>query len=295
MNPRTSQHHRLGGTTVQRARITPRTRRSLTVLGAVLTVAALAGCGATATPEPRDGTATASDELSGTLTVAAAASLQEAFTELTAAFTREHPGVEFAALSTDGSSVLGAQIIAGAPVDVFASADQKNMDKVADAGLLASDPVPFATSSLEIAVPAGNPRGIATLADLARTGSGGTPPVVVICAPEVPCGAASRTLLERDGVSLRPASEEQSVSGVVTKLTSGEADAGLVYRSDVLASAGALEGIEIPGSRDAAGLYLAAPLSDSASPAAARAFAEYLASEDAQALLRRLGFGAADE
>ncbi|WP_346730633.1 molybdate ABC transporter substrate-binding protein [Leucobacter allii] len=226
------------------------------------------------------------------MTVSAAASLQPAFEELAAAFTEQHAAVDVE-LAFDGSSVLAAQIIGGAPVDVFASADAANMTKVADEGLLAADPVRFATSSLQIAVAPGNPLGIETLADLAAPGAGGEAPIVVLCAAEVPCGAASHRLLERDGVALVPASEEQNVTAVLTKVANGEADAGLVYRSDVLRAEGDVEGIGIDGSVEAAGSYLIAPIAGSAAPDAAAAFAEFMRSDEAQARFEDLGFGPA--
>jgi len=159
--------------------------------------------------------------------------------------------------------------------------------------LMAADPVAFATSSLQIAVAPGNPLGIKTLADLAKPGADGRPPIVVICAAEVPCGAAAHQLLDRDGVKLTPASEEQNVTAVLTKVSTGDADAGLIYRSDVLRSQGAVEGIEIEGSIEAAGTYVVAPLSASKAPEAARAFSEFMRSDEAQALFERLGFGPA--
>lgn len=254
-----------------------------------LSIALLAACAPAQSDAPTETRAEeAASDLTGTLSVSAAASLQPAFEELSAAFSEQHPGVAFENLSFDGSSTLAKQIIEGAPVDVFASADENNMNKVVDAGLVASDPILFATSSLQIAVAPGNPLGIETLADLAKPGV-----VVVICAPEVPCGAASKTLLDRDGVALTPASEEQNVTAVLTKVSTGEADAGLIYRSDVLRSDGAVEGIEIEGSIEAAGSYLIAPISGSKSPEAAQAFAEFMRSDEAQALFEKLGFGPA--
>lgn len=263
---------------------------------AAIAVALLAGCASSPQQDAAPTTAAdASDgaQLSGTLTVSAAASLQPAFEQLAEDFSELHPGVEFEHLAFDGSSVLATQIIGGAPVDVFASADEKNMAKVVGEGLVTADPVAFATSSLQIAVAPGNPLGIETLADLATPRANGTPPVVVICAPEVPCGAASQQLLERDGVALEPASEEQNVTAVLTKVAGGEADAGLVYRSDVLRADGDVEGIEIEGSIEAAGRYLIAPLSGSQAPEAAAAFAAFMTTPGAQRLLEELGFGPA--
>ncbi|MBK0420822.1 molybdate ABC transporter substrate-binding protein [Leucobacter sp. CSA2] len=270
----------------------PRRRfaRALSAAAAIATLTLLAaGCSAQDNGNQAKASDEAAQEISGTLTVSAAASLQPAFEQLTQDFARAHPGVTFETLSFDGSSVLATQIIGGAPVDVFASADAKNMKKVQDAGLVAGAPTPFAKSLLQIAVAPGNPLGIHTLADLAKT-PGGKTPTVVLCAAEVPCGAASQTLLTRDGVSLKPASEEQNVTAVLTKVQAGEADAGLVYRSDVLRSAGKVEGIAIEGASEAAGLYLIAPLKDAKSPEAARAFTEFLTSQHAQEVLNQLGF-----
>lgn len=266
-----------------------------TLLASCAATLLLAGCAAApggvngsgaAGAEP--GGSTAEQALTGHLSIAAAASLEPAFRELTARFTDAHPGVTIDNVSYDGSSTLAEQILGGAPFDVFASADERNMMKVVDQGLTVGDPVAFATSSLEIAVAPGNPLGITTLADLARGNV-----IVVMCAPEVPCGAASHALLDHDGVALAPASEEQNVTAVLTKVASGEADAGLVYRSDVLRSDGGVVGIEIPGAADAAGSYMVASLRDARSTAAARAFVEFLGTDEAVAVLTSLGFGAA--
>ncbi|KTR86814.1 molybdate ABC transporter substrate-binding protein [Leucobacter chromiiresistens] len=258
--------------------------------GIALALLALMGCG-TAPAEKEAVGDGAGSQLSGSLTIAAAASLQEVVTEVADDFTAEHPDVDIRALTFDGSSVLAAQIVAGAPVDVFASADAATMQRVADAGLLAADPTPFATSTLQIAVAPGNPLGIDSLADLGSGGAAGPTPTVVLCAAEVPCGAAARALLDRDGVEVQAASEEQNVTAVLTKVASGEADAGLVYRSDVLRSAGEVAGVEIPGAESASGEYLIAPIEGSASAAAAREFARFLLTDAAQERLRKLGFG----
>ncbi|MFV0434570.1 MAG: molybdate ABC transporter substrate-binding protein, partial [Leucobacter sp.] len=193
----------------------------------------------------------------------------------------------------DGSSALAEQIIGGAPVDVFASADEPNMKKVTDEDLAEGEPIAFATSELVIAVAPGNPLKIESLADLTKKDDKGKTPVTVICAPEVPCGNAAHTLLDRDKVDLKPASEEQNVTAVLTKVREGEADAGLVYRSDVLRSEGEAEAVTIENASDAAGLYLIAPLKDSKSPEAAKAFSEYMLSDEAQQLFEKLGFAKA--
>lgn len=276
-----------------------RTRRSRIsrtgiAASALAAVALLAGCAASSSTAPgASAMPSASAEVSGTLTVSAAASLQPAFERLTADFAKRYPKVTFEKTTFDGSSVLAAQIIGGAPVDVFASADAANMQKVVDAQLADGDPIAFATSRLEIVVAPGNPLGITALADLAKTTADGAAPVVVTCAPEVPCGHAAQQLLDRDGVSLKPASEEQNVTAVLTKVRAGEADAGLVYRTDVMRAGTEVTGIPIPGSEVAAGTYLIAPITGSRSPEAARAFSDYLRSDAAQSLLERLGFSPA--
>ncbi|WP_442923459.1 molybdate ABC transporter substrate-binding protein [Microbacterium sp. KUDC0406] len=202
------------------------TRRSGILAIAVTAVLLLAGCSGPAPAAP----SSSADALSGDLTVYAAASLSGAFDELAKEFSAEHPDVTVKPISYDGSSVLATQLIGGAPADVFASADEKNMAKVTDAGL-AADPVDFAANVMQIVTAPGNPKGITDLASLTAEDL-----TVVLCAPEVPCGTASQTLLKNAGVTLTPASEEQNVTAVLTKVSSGEADAGLVYVTDVKAA-----------------------------------------------------------
>lgn len=263
----------------------PRSASLIAAGVAALLAAASAGCAAS-DPSPAAPAAEVPEELS----VFAAASLEPAFEQLEERFTAEHPGVSIE-FTYDGSSVLSTQIVSGAPADLFASADAANMERVVEAGLAEGEPVAFATSELAIAVAPGNPLGIERLSDLVR-GTGGTKPVVVVCAVEVPCGSASRALLERDGVALEPASEEQNVTAVLAKVRRGEADAGLVYRSDILRAEGEIEGIEIPRADEAAGDYLAVPLAGGDASLAA-AFADLLRTEHARRLFAELGFGPA--
>jgi molybdate transport system substrate-binding protein len=231
----------------------------------------LSGCGATA---PR----------SATLTIAAAASLQESFTQLADAFAAEHPEVGVRPIVFDGSSTLATQLLEGAPFDVFASADEANMRHVAD--LVEGEPQLFASNTLTIAVAPGNPLGIRSLAGLADPGV-----LTVLCSPDVPCGAASRTLLELDGVTVVPVSEEQNVAAVLTKVRSGEADAGLVYVTDVAAAGGAVEGIPIAGTDRVVNRYPIAVIKTAADPDAARAFVDFVRSEAGRAILAAHGFG----
>lgn len=238
------------------------------------------------TPSPGTSSAPAEETIDGELTVFAAASLSGAFDELAAAFEQAHPGVDVRPISYDGSSVLATQIIEGAAVDVFASADEKNMAKITDAGL-ATTTVPFATNVLQIAVPAGNPEDVQGLADLADPTL-----TVVTCAAEVPCGNAAHTLLDAAGVTVTPASEEQNVTAVLAKVRSGEADAGLVYRTDVAAAAGEVDGIDIDGADQATNVYPLTVLDGAANSPAATAFVDFVLSPDGQAVLADFGFGA---
>jgi molybdate transport system substrate-binding protein len=232
----------------------------------------LGGCAATV---PGDGP-------SGELTVYAAASLGPAFEEISAAFEGAHDGVDVRPLVLDGSQVLATQIAEGAPADVFASADEATMRRVADE---TDKPALFATNTLVIAVPPGNPAAIGGLADLANPRT-----TVVLCAREVPCGASSRALLEAARVEVDPASEEQSVGAVLAKVGAGEADAGLVYRTDV--ARGGVESVEAEGSAEVVNRYPIAALRDARNPAAAAAFVEFVCGDAGQAILAKHGFGA---
>ena len=237
----------------------------------------LAGCGGGA-EDPADDPVT--------LQVFAAASLQEPFEELGEQFEAEHEDVtvEF---SFAGSSTLVEQIQQGAPADVFASADTKNMDKLTEAGLEAVDPVDFTTNTLMIAVPAGNPAGVTDLASL--TGALN----LVVCAPEVPCGAATATVEEAAGLEFAPVSEEQSVTDVLNKVTSGEADAGLVYVTDVEKAGDAVEGIEFPESQEAVNTYPITTVDGAANPELGQEFVDLVTGEQGQETLAGYGFGGA--
>ncbi|ROQ06749.1 molybdate transport system substrate-binding protein [Rathayibacter sp. PhB93] len=260
----------------------PLPRIAAAALAAAAAVLALASCSASATPA-----ATGSPgALSGSITVYAAASLKGTFTEIATAFEAEHPGTTVE-LTFAGSSDLVTQITNGAPADVFASADEKNMAKLTDADLIEGDPVDFATNTLEIAVPPANPAGIASFADLAREGV-----KTVVCAAQVPCGAATVTVETATGVDLRPVSEESSVTDVLGKVTSGEADAGLVYVTDVAAAGDAVTGIEFPESSQAVNTYPIAPVAASANPDLAAAFTAYVAGDEGRRVLAAAGFGA---
>ncbi|MBN9211233.1 MAG: molybdate ABC transporter substrate-binding protein [Microbacterium sp. 71-36] len=251
-------------------------RRPLAVLALLSTLTlAAAGCASSA-PTP----AASEDPVSGSIEVYAAASLQRSFDEIATAFEAAHPGVTVQAVY-DGSSTLATQIGEGAPADVFASADEKNMAKVA---AQAPDPRIFAGNTLVIAVPAGDPGKVRGLADLARV-------TTVLCAPEVPCGAASATLLSNAGVSVTPASSEQNVTAVLTKVAAGEADAGLVYATDAVGRDD-VESVVPAGADAVVNRYPIAALTDAPNPTAAAAFVAFVLSADGQKILADAGFRA---
>ncbi|WP_340540193.1 molybdate ABC transporter substrate-binding protein [Nocardioides sp. GXZ039] len=245
------------------------------VLAALIIVPALAGCG---------GAGDGQDDI--TIRVYAAASLTETFEKIADEFEAEHDGVDVT-LNFAGSSDLVTSIQQGAEADVFASADLATMEKLTADGL-ASDPVNFATNTLEIAVPPDNPAGISSFADLA-----GADVKLVVCAPEVPCGAATAKVEEDAGVTLSPVSEEQSVTDVLGKVTSGEADAGLVYVTDVIAAGDDVEGIEFPESSAAVNTYPIVALRDSGQADLAQEFVDLVTSAAGQKVLGDAGFAPA--
>lgn len=220
-----------------------------------------------------------------TLTVFAAASLTTTFEQLEKQYEDDHPDVDVR-LSFAGSSDLVAQITEGAEADVFASADDKNMAKLVEADLAAGDPAEFATNTLVIAVPPGNPAGVKTLADLARDDL-----QLVLCAPEVPCGHAARTVADGAGVTLEPVSEEQSVTDVLAKVESGEADAGLVYVSDVKGAGDKVEGIELPEAASAVNHYPLVVVEGSEHADLAQEWVDLVLGAEGQQVFADAGFG----
>lgn len=241
--------------------------------------------------------APASAPVASTLTVFAAASLTEVFEELGALFRRRHPGITLR-FNFAGSHQLAAQLEYGARADVFASADQRWMERVHDQGLTDGDPVIFAHNHLVVILPAANPAGIVRLEDLGRPGI-----KLILAAEEAPVGAYTRAVLRK--LSSQPGngadyegrvlanvvSEEENVKGVVAKVQLGEADAGLVYRSDVTRGiASRLRVLEIPHAANMVASYPIATLAGSEAPAAARAFVELTRDPEARAVLERHGF-----
>lgn len=258
-----------------------RRQRPAVLLPALLMTAALAACAG-------EGGA-ARDGSGGTLTVFAAASLKGSFTDIAERFEEENPGITVA-LNFAGSADLAVQVSQGAPADVFASADTGTMAKVRESGLVDGEPRDFATNTLALAVPAGNPAGISSFADLAKNGTR-----LVACARQVPCGAAAAAVADQTGTALRPVSEENSVADVLGKVISGEADAGLVYATDVRSAGGKVDSVPFPEAAGTVNAYPAAVLAASGNKAAAGRFLDFLAGAGGQEILAAAGFGAGTE
>lgn len=220
----------------------------------------------------------------GEILVSAASSLTDAFGEMEAAFEAAHPGVDVA-LNLAGSSTLRAQILEGAPVDVFASADSANMARAAEAGDLAGEATIFARNRLQIAVAPGNPADVTGLADLARDEL-----LVGLCAESVPCGDLARKALARAGVVPAVDTREPNVRALLTKVELGELDAAVTYVTDVAAAAGSVEGVEIPDDHDVLAQYPIAVLARAPNPEGGRAFIDFVISRDGRAILTRHGF-----
>jgi len=261
---------------------------------AVLAAAALAlaACSSTPADQSPSGTASApaASELSGELTIYAAASLKTAFDEIATAFEAANPGVTIDPIDYDGSSTLVTQIQGGAAVDVFASADQANMQKLVDAKLATGATPLFATNTLVVVVAKGNPLHLSSLKDIAN------PSVkTVLCAQGVPCGTAAHKLLDLAGVSLTPVSEEQNVTAVLTKVEAGEADAGMVYSTDAKGAADKVDSYVPPASEvdvnQVINQYPLTVLDGAKNKAAAQAFVDFVTGSQGQAILAKLGFG----
>ena len=255
------------------------------LLAAGVLAAGLAGCAAsnTAAGTTRSGSSTAAG--TGTVTVFAAASLKSTFTKIASGFEAANPGTKVT-LNFAGSSDLVTQVTQGAPADVIASADTTNMAKLTDAKLIDGTASNFATNVLEIAVPPGNPASISSFPDLAKPGV-----KVVVCAPQVPCGSATETVEQAAGTTLKPVSEESSVTDVLGKVTSGEADAGLVYVTDVKTAGDKVKGIPFSESDQAVNTYPIATVGSSKSKELAKAFIAMVTGSEGRKVLSDAGFG----
>jgi molybdate transport system substrate-binding protein len=238
----------------------------------VVVLAALAtGCGGPAPAEVQ-------------LLVSAAASLTDAFHEIELAFEADRPQVDVI-LNLGASSALREQILAGAPADVFASANLSNMEQVEEAGEVAGEARVFTHNLLQIAVPAGNPAAVTGLADFANARL-----LIGLCAEEVPCGSFGRQALEKAGVSPSIDTNEPDVRALLTKIEAGELDAGITYMTDVAAAGGTVLGIDIPDAYNVVAEYPIAVLANAPHPETASDFVEFVLSAEGQAILAAYGF-----
>jgi molybdate transport system substrate-binding protein len=256
-------------------------KRPFTLFSAALALLPTAACGgaasqSSASPSP--------DQVTGSLTVLAAASLTDGFNKIGEQFKAKHSGVDLK-FSYAGSPTLVTQIQQGAPADVFASADQPNMQKVVDGALNSGAPKIFARNKLEIVVEAGNPKQIHTVADLAK-------PAIKFdaCAPGVPCGTYATSVFNKAGVKVTPVSHEDNVKAVVTKVSLGEADAGIVYTTDVKSGGAKVEGVTIPDDINVTASYPIVQLKAAPNQKAAEAFIGFVTGSKGQKTLASYGF-----
>ncbi|MGV9562388.1 molybdate ABC transporter substrate-binding protein [Streptomyces sp. NPDC003480] len=241
------------------------------------------GSGSDSTRKP-DSSAASSQRPSGTVTVFAAASLKESFTTLGKRFEKEHPGTHVV-LNFGGSDTLAASITGGAPADVFAAASPKTMAIVTDKKDAAGTPATFVRNQLEIATLPGNPDRLASLKDLTKSGL-----KVVLCDRTVPCGAAAQKALDASKLKLTPVSYEQDVKSALTKVELKEADAAVVYKTDVKAAGDKVVGVEFPESAKAVNDYPIALLKNAPNAEAAKAFIALVRSDEGRNVLTRAGF-----
>ena len=255
---------------------------SIALLGFVGT-----SCGSdsqSAATTPATDAPTTAPAVTGDVVVFAASSLTEAFTEIGDSFKVDNPGANIV-FTFAGSGDLVTQIGEGAPADVFASADDPNMMKLTDAGESAGEPVSIAKNTMEIIVEKGNPKAVSGVADLAKPDL-----LIVLCAEAVPCGKSAAAVLKNAAVTVSPVSLEDKVKGVVTKVTAGEADAGIVYVSDVNAAGDTVAGLEIPADINVINNYSMVVTKESTNTAGAHTFIDYVASDAGQAILDKYGF-----
>ncbi len=255
--------------------------RRCTVIAAGLAAVAVAGCSSSSSSStPGAGSATPA---TGTITVFAAASLTEAFTQLGKQFEAAHKG-DTVKFSFGPSSGLEAQITSGAPADVFASASPKNMQDVVSAGD-ASGPQNFAKNTMEVAVPPNNPAKVTSVNDLAKKSV-----KVALCQPQVPCGVVAAEVFKNAGITVKPVTLQPDVKSVLTQVETDNVDAGMVYVTDVMAAGSKVNGVTIPAGEDASTLYPIATSSSSAHKSIAQAFVAYVLSPAGQQVLTAAGF-----
>ena len=265
-------------------------RRAAIAAVSLLSAVCLAACGGSAsnsstgttTGAASAGASGGAGKATGKVTVLAAASLQKAFEEIEKTVEKDNPGLDVT-FDFQGSQDLVASLAGGDSADVLATANNSTMKTAADQKLVGSQ-TEFATNVLTLIVPKGNPKKITGL-DSSLDGAN-----LVICAPEVPCGEATKKLAQAQGITLKPVSEEQKVTDVRGKVESGEADAGIVYTTDAAAAKDKADKIDIPDG----GVVNHYPIAQTAkpeNPAGAQAFIEAVTGKTGQEILAKHGFG----
>ena len=252
--------------------------RRFAVIAAVLAAAAAAGCSSSSSSPSTGGSPS-----TGTITVFAAASLTESFTQLGKQFEAAHPG-DTVKFSFGPSSGLATQITSGAPADVFASAAPGNMDDVVNA-VDASSPQNFAKNTMEVATPPDNPGNVESVKDLADDSV-----KVALCQPQVPCGVVAAEVFKNAGITVKPVTLQPDVKSVLTQVETGNVDAGVVYVTDVQAAGSKVHGVTIPASDNASTLYPIATINSSKHKSIAQAFMNYVLSPAGQQVLKAAGF-----
>lgn len=251
-----------------------------TTAALAIPTALLAACGSSASPA----TSPTTTALSGSISVFAAASLTDSFKALGTAFQAAHPGVTVQ-FNFAGTPTLVTQIEQGAQADILASADTTNMDKLKGDGFTVGTPQVFAQNKLEIVVAPGNPKGITGLADLTKSGV-----IYISEAATVPAGKYSLQALAKAGVSVTPKSLETDVKSVVSKIELGEADAGIVYTTDVKAAGSKVQGVAIPDAYNVIATYPAAVVKGTKNTDLANAFIAFVLASGGQSKLESFGF-----
>ena len=263
--------------------------RRFALTAAALAALAAAGC-SSSTSSPASGAASPAAPATsspaaqtGAITVFAAASLKETFTQLGKQFEAAHPG-DTVKFSFGASSALAEQINSGAPADVFASASPKNMDQVVTPGN-ASNPQDFAKNTAEVAVPPSNPAKVTSVNDLAKSSV-----KTALCQPQVPCGKVAAEVFKNAKITVKPVTLQPDVKSVLTQVELGNVDAGVVYVTDVMAAGSKVKGVTIPAGLNASTLYPIAALTHSKEPSIAKAFVAYVLSPTGEQVLKDAGF-----
>ena len=265
-------------------------RRAAIAAVSLLSAVCLAACGGSAsnsstgaaTGAASAGTSGGAGKATGKVTVLAAASLQKAFEEIEKTVEKDNPGLDVT-FDFQGSQDLVASLAGGDSADVLATANNSTMKTAADQKLVGNQ-TEFATNVLTLIVPKGNPKKITGL-DSSLEGAN-----LVICAPEVPCGEATKKLAQAQGITLKPVSEEQKVTDVRGKVESGEADAGIVYTTDAAAAKDKADKIDIPDG-GVVNHYPIAQTAEPENPAGAQVFIDAVTGKSGQEILAKHGFG----